>query len=891
MALGSGPRNADDRTTQREPLFRPDSRTRRLIGRSRRALLWERLSRALWPGFSAVAVVLGLTFLGFFGVLPAPIHPFFVGAAGLFVLASIIWGFWGFRWPSPAEARGRLDADSSSKPLGILTDAQASGREDATARAIWLEHQRRAERALSSLSARKADPRLSGIDTWALRLFAPVVLLAGLVGANGEWGERLATLLAPPVPPAAAAAAPAFERVPLAEAWVVPPVHTGMGTVYLDRDTTEFTLPEGSDVTLRVTDLDAAPLVDAPGIESELGLQSLGAGLHELRGRLAETGPLTVTNETEAMAGWSITVTPDATPEISLDGEPQGTFAGALELSFEASDDYGVVSAWAEIVPPGGVEPGKGLVEEPITFALPLPITGDPRRVRDRAMQDLSEHPLAGGEVEMVLRAEDGAAQVGESETITFTLPGRRFSNPMARALVEQRRDLSLEFARAPRVLDVLQAITKRPEPVFGEKHGAYLAVRTAIRRLAFAIGDERVPDEAADIAEFLWQAALELEGGDLNSALNRLREAQQALEDALENGTEEDIRRAMDELRAAMDQYLREFARQMMQEGMQQAQPQQQNGDTLTQQDLNEMLDELQRRAEGGLRDEARDMLSELSRMLENLQMGQAQQGQPQQGGPGQQALQELQELIQRQRQLSDQTFGEQRRQQREGQQGQQGGQPQGGQPSQPGQGGQPGQQGQAQQGQQGQGQGQGQNSPGGQQGQGNSGQGRNGQLAQDQRALQQMLDELMGNLPGGEGSEAIRRALEGAGQSMGDAEGDLNRNAPGEAVDDQLRALDQLSQGAQELAQQLEQQGQGQQSAQGNGQGRGDGAEDDQADPFDRPSGRFGAIDGRDTDVPDRALMDRARELLDELRRRAGEATRPDYELDYLDRLLDQY
>ncbi|MEO1532295.1 MAG: TIGR02302 family protein, partial [Pseudomonadota bacterium] len=755
---------------------------------------------------------------------------------------------------------------------------------------IWLEHQRRAERALSSLSARKADLRLAGLDVWALRLFAPVVLLAGLVGANGQWGERLATLLAPPVPPAAAATAPAFERVPLAEAWVVPPAHTGMSTVYLDRDTAEFTLPQGSDITLRVTDIETAPVVDAPGIESELGLQSLGAGLHELRGKLSTSGPLTVTNETEAMAGWSITVTPDAPPEIALDGEPTGTFAGALELGFEASDDYGVASAWAEIVPPGGIEPGKGLVDEPITFALPLPITGDPRRVKDRAMQDLSEHPLAGGEVEMVLKAEDGAAQLGESEVFNFTLPGRRFSNPMARALVEQRRDLALDFATAPRVLDVLQAITKRPEPIFGEKHGAYLGVRTAIRRLAFAIGDERVPDEAADIAEFLWQAALELEGGDLNSALERLRAAQQALEDALENGTEEDIRRAMDELRAAMDQYLREFARQMMQEGMQQAQPQQQDGQTLTQQDLNEMLDELQRRAEGGLRDEARDMLSELSRMLENLQMGQSQQGQQQQGGPGQQALQQLQELIQRQRELSDQTFGEQRRQQREGQQG---GQPQGQQPGQPGQGGQPGQQGQAQGGQDSQGQ-QGQGGQQGQQGQGNNGQqgqGRNGQLAQDQRALQQMLDELMGNIPGGEGAEAIRRALEGAGSAMGEAEGDLNRNAPGDAVDDQLRALDQLSEGAQELAQQLEQQGQGQQSAQGNGRGRGDGAEDDQADPFDRPSGRFGAIDGRDTDVPDRALMDRARELLDELRRRAGEATRPDYELDYLDRLLDQY
>ncbi|MEO1276812.1 MAG: DUF4175 family protein [Pseudomonadota bacterium] len=87
------------------------------------------------------------------------------------------------------------------------------------------------------------------------------------------------------------------------------------------------------------------------------------------------------------------------------------------------------------------------------------------------------------------------------------------------------------------------------------------------------------------------------------------------------------------------------------------------------------------------------------------------------------------------------------------------------------------------------------------------------------------------------------------------------------------------------------MEQQGQGQQSAEGDGRGRGEGRDQRGADPFDRPAGRFGSVDGRDTGVPDRALMDRARELLDELRRRAGEATRPEYELDYFDRLIERY
>ena len=69
-----------------------------------------------------------------------------------------------------------------------------------------------------------------------------------------------------------------------------------------------------------------------------------------------------------------------------------------------------------------------------------------------------------------------------------------------------------------------------------------------------------------------------------------------------------------------------------------------------LSQQDLEEMLNRMQESAESGLRDQAREMLSELNRMLENLQSAQRQPGQQ---SPGQQAMQELQEMIQRQRDL----------------------------------------------------------------------------------------------------------------------------------------------------------------------------------------------------------------------------------------------
>ena len=458
----------------------------------------------------------------------------------------------------------------------------------------------------------------------------------------------------------------------------------------------------------------------------------------------------------------------------------------------------------------------------------------------------------------MTLYAEDGAGQRATAGPVTLRLPGRFFSHEMARVLVEQRRELAMEFENGAHVLDVLQAVTRRPEQIFSENVGAYLGTRTAIRRLAKGVVADHVSKVAPEVTEFLWLAALSLEDGDLSSALERLRSAEDALRRALESGTDEDIRRAMDELRAAMQEYLEEMIRQALERGLDPNQQQSQgNGQQLSQRDLEELLDELQRRAESGLRDQARDMLAELSRMLENMQPGQ-----PQHGGSGQRSLEALQEMIQRQRDLADRTFDELRQQRRDGQrsdgQGQRGpGRPDGSNPGS-GDGLRPGEN------------------------------GRPGSLAAEQEALRRALRDLARQLPGGAGSD-IERALEDAAREMGEARDDLQNQNPGDAVGNQMQALDRMNEGAEALAEALSN---GQGMTANRGRARRDGeARDLDSDPFDRPAGAFGAIDGRDTNVPDRSVLDRARQVLEELRRRAAEPSRPRLELDYLDRLMDQF
>jgi len=204
------------------------------------------------------------------------------------------------------------------------------------------------------------------------------------------------------------------------------------------------------------------------------------------------------------------------------------------------------------------------------------------------------------------------------------------------------------------------------------------------------------------------------------------------------------------------------------------------------------------------------------------------------------------LQDMAQQQRGLLDQTF-------RDAQQGQQGqGQPMpGGQGRQPEQGMQPG--------------------------------GQAGDLSGRQEQLRRTLGDLMRRL--GEQSGQIPNALGRAERAMRDAVGNLEGGQPGQAVEPQSEALDQLQQAGrsmmEEMARQLGMGEPGREQA---------GETDPRFDPLGRPPGGRG-LDSRDVVIPNEAEMQRARDIRDELYRRSGDRARPRYERDYIDRLLERF
>ncbi len=291
-------------------------------------------------------------------------------------------------------------------------------------------------------------------------------------------------------------------------------------------------------------------------------------------------------------------------------------------------------------------------------MALQLPRT-NAKRIEGKATQDLTAHPWAGLKVQMTLVARDQAGQSGQSLPYEFVLPERKFTKPLAKAVVEQRKKLVRDPTSPDGVADALDALTLGGDKVI-EDSTIYLGLRNAYWRLR----SDQSRAGIASVVDQLWEVALRIEEGDLPEAERAVKQAQDALMQALqENSSPEEIQQLVDELRQALSKYLQALASQQQDKGNMPPQQSEQNGDQLvSQQDLDKMLNNIQKLAQSGSKEMAEKMLSELKDILDRLQTGNfAENAQQQRAGT---MMKDLSDIVSNQQKLLDDTFEAKRQQ-----------------------------------------------------------------------------------------------------------------------------------------------------------------------------------------------------------------------------------
>jgi uncharacterized protein (TIGR02302 family) len=796
---------------------------------ARLAVLWEAVWPALWPALSVIGVFLFAALLDLLVLLPGWLHlAVLIGFA--VTLAYALGRAWpALRIPDRSEGIRRIEVTSGfqHRPLIGLDDSLATSATDAEARALWQFNRRRLAEALGRLRIGWPRSRLIERDPYALRVLIGLLVAVAVIGTWGNAGDHLLRALSPKLT-VFASSAPASLTVS-----VTPPVYTGMAPVFLEGNTGSADTPD--------------PTVEPSILQIPHG----SVVLAQVRGG-------------------------DQAPELRI-GEVAAKFEIVEAATFQIQSEIrqGNLLAVLQGGRTLGSWPIAVIADLPPTIAFAAPPSASERRALRLAFEATDDYGVES--VTAIIKRTDGVTGPGSMRQVDLNLPlpglvqqrVKQVSyhdltpHPWAGLTVEIQlisRDAIGQTATSEPVTAVLperafshpvaRAVIEQRKrlivnsgerlpvsralfaiaaqpPTYDDDIVVALGLRIAQRRLIL----DRESNAVDSVVALLWELALRIEEGELAVAERELRQIQQALLDALaNNASDEEIERLMNELQAAMDKFLAALAEKLEREvGKPRQQMTDPNAIELQRDDLQKMLERARELARSGAREAARDLLAQLQEMLENLRMEPGDSEMDPMTAEALKMLEQMDSLAQRQQDLLDQTF--RRSQEMEP----------------------------------------------GEERQGDAG-------AAEQEALRRALGEMMRRY--GDMMGEIPSPLGRAERAMRDATGALQEGLPGKAIEPQTRALSELQQGMQEMANEMMRQ-LGQQGARHHGEGM----IGQNRDPLGRNQNGMGMIDTGDVEIPGQSDVQRAKQIIDELRRRSGERSRPKSERDYIERLLKRF
>lgn len=793
-----------------------------------------------------------------------------IGSLAVYALGTI-WFLWRdgrrFHLPARREIDKRLEINSQldHRPLTALHDELANPDQD-DARTLWSRSKLRALATVYKLKAPWPRPLLATQDPLALRVLAVLVVVIGIIVAGPAWRERIHLGFNPFYG--------ALERKvdKSIMVWVTAPEYTGQGQIILEgrgRHEKVIAIPDESKIKIQATRGFGAPYVVIGDQRMEMKRADEKNWSLEFPFSAAYQGSARIEIRQMGFERASIpfTFVPDQPPSITLVEEPKTIDKGQMQLRLTVRDDYSVndlimhmrLDETMQDKPLGAdIEDIRAIVSPPDV------------QMELKPVYDLAWHPWAGLPVVIDLTVVDHKKQTAQLPPLHVTLPERTFQNPTARKLISMRKRLiRTPEAAAANIAKELFDIMVAPASYNGHPV-VFLSLKTMSARLVY---DPSITSIRQIIAQ-LWDTAIQVEDGNMAIAARDMRDAQRNLEKTLSdpNATQEDINRALDQFREAMAKYFQEMIaemqKQMAGDQVMEVPPEMLAG-VLNPDDLQNFLDELTAQAMAGNKDAARELLSKLQQMMDSMSPGNGRMQMPQDMKFKMMAVGALQKLIEKQEELLAQTqkqaegmnetprpqsYGETLPLDPETLKGLFGDDalppPAPKVPAVP-------------------------LTPGV-----DTTGNRN-----EQEALRFILGKLMqdadaelGEIPANMGKAELE--MRGSSTQLGDNRPDLSVPRQEEAIRYLKESMDQMSE---QLAQQLK-------KMMALSLGGGSPRLDPLGRPMDDGDGPSWLPSSR-VKIPDEAERKKVREILDTLRRRSGEMQRPDYELEYLRRLMQQF
>lgn len=484
--------------------------------KAQRVLWWERVWEPLrWP-----LLLVAFYVLACLARIPQSLPDWLHALLETGVLGTALWlTITGLRRVPPvsipvADRRIEHDSKLACQPLLSLTDRPAfAGNGEQSA--IWSRHVERVTASLGTLRVGLPHPETSLHERLALIAVPLTIVVAAILGGT-HTPSRLHAGLLPGVDD---------DSIPLPtlQAWIDRPSYAPGAPIFLST-TGHNTLdvPQGAILNATITGAHGKPALHGIASPEQNRLDAESWNSH---GTLQQSGTISIVVRGRTLGSWRVKVEPDLPPTVTWDGKPGPQKDDwRTGLPWHVHQTYGVASLEAEINLPGLT---RGRI-----LHVPIPLDGQPKDAKGVATPDLSSDPFAGMEVEGRLHAKSASGRESRSDIVKFQIAARKFTDPLARALVALRRRLMLGQERASKAAAELNLLTQTTDE------------RTILAVLGLEIASlqKDAPDgSAARVPGELWALALYLDdlrrdGPEIADAAAEVRAAQQDVQQQLDH-------------------------------------------------------------------------------------------------------------------------------------------------------------------------------------------------------------------------------------------------------------------------------------------------------------------------------------------------------------------
>ncbi|MCX8666288.1 DUF4175 family protein [Acetobacteraceae bacterium B3987] len=361
--------------------------------------------------------------------------------------------------PSAEQVDQRIATDSGLgfPPLAALTDRPAlpeglSEEQIHKEGQLWTIHRQRLLSSLEALRLRLPQlfPHWTGWLTASLVILC-LFVLGGIAGSQA--GLRFKAGFIPGIDDDAS-------PLPAMQAWIDHPAYAPGPPLFLTAHSPTLSLPEGAQLHVVVESSSGQPHLHGAVQNRRAYLKN---GSWQIEGTLRKSGTVSLSVRGRRLGRWHLQISTDTPPDVQWTAKAGATSQDwYTNFPWSVAQPHGVATLEARLQPiiPPAHEPNPAH-----SVTIPLPLEKQPSKAAGTTRLDLSDSPFAGLEVIGKLCARSGSGKQNCSQSQTFHLGHRPFHDPLSRALLDLRLHLAVGQINQKQAAHILALLSELPLP------------------------------------------------------------------------------------------------------------------------------------------------------------------------------------------------------------------------------------------------------------------------------------------------------------------------------------------------------------------------------------------------------------------------------------------